>query len=160
MTDSRLGSRKTLSGSSYESAEVSPGFLFWKTFNAWTRVLRGELEKLDLTQVQFSILAAVSYLSSAGEEVSQQSVANHLSMDKMMVSDVVKTLGRKKFLQRSPHSLDRRAFALRLTSAGKNKLQKAVPVVEATDENFFGVLSPSQRRVFLAHLEQLTKKRK
>src|SRR5258705_715656 len=46
---------------------------------------------------------ATSYLESA-EHVTQQNVSDQLSMDKMMVSDVVKTLEKRNFLTRKPHS--------------------------------------------------------
>src|SRR5690242_19471020 len=128
---------RSLTGSSYEAAEASPGFLFWRAFNAWSRAIRLGLEKQGLTQVQYSILAAVSYLGSTGEDVSQQDVAGQLSMDKMMVSDVVKTLEDKEMLTRRPHSRDGRALSLRLTPEGSRRLRKAIPVVEGEDERFF-----------------------
>lgn len=53
--------------------------------------------------MQYSILAATSYLESA-EHVTQQNVSDQLSMDKMIVSDVVKTLEKRNFLTRKPHS--------------------------------------------------------
>ncbi|PYS32256.1 MAG: hypothetical protein DMF75_12540 [Acidobacteria bacterium] len=58
---------------------------------------------MGLTQVQYSILAATSYLESA-EHVTQQNVSDQLSMDKMIVSDVVKTLEKRNFLTRKPRS--------------------------------------------------------
>ena len=96
------GNRK-LENSKYKEAKASPGFLFWKTFNSWQRLIRESLEPLGLTQVQYSILAATSYLESA-EHVTQQNVSDQLSMDKMIVSDVVKTLEKRNFLTRKPHS--------------------------------------------------------
>ncbi len=145
-----------LDGSSYEEAEASPGFLFWKSFNRWTRTIREALEKLDLTQVQYSILAATSYLGSENEHVTQQDISNQLSMDKMMVSDVVKTLEKKKLLMKKAHPIDRRASSLALTISGKNILKKAVPAVEHADELFFKVLGPDLRKHFIASLIRLS----
>jgi DNA-binding MarR family transcriptional regulator len=138
--------------SKYAKAEASPGFLFWKTFNAWSRLLRVELDKLELTQVQYSIMAAVTYLGSTQEHVSQQDVANQLAMDKMMVSDVVKALETKKMILRKPHPQDGRSFSISLTESAKQQFRKAVPIVENTDENFFGTLSSKQRSAFLEAL--------
>ncbi len=146
---------KSLEGSAYERDEASPGFLFWKAFNSWSRLIRVELERLDLTQVQYSILAAVSYLGSAQENVSQQDVANQLSMDKMMVSDVVKTLERKKMLQRKANPHDGRSFSLYLLPDARQRLKRAVPVVEMTDKKFFGVLKPEQLERFSSCLNAL-----
>ena len=82
-------------------------------------------------------MAALFYLGSDGTLVNQQDVANALAMDKMMVSDVVKKLLKKKYLARHPHPHDARAYALSLTAIGKNKLKICVPLVEAIDETFF-----------------------
>lgn len=150
-----MAKKPKLEGSLYEKAEVSPGFLFWKTFNSWNRLLRAELEKLGLTQAQYSILAATSYLGSTNDVVSQQSVATQLSMDKMMVSDVVKTLEKKKWLLRKPHPADARAFSLHLTSEAKQLLKQATPKVEEVDERFFGQLKREDLCKFASFLGQL-----
>jgi len=133
-----------LTGSHYAKAEASPGFLFWRSFNEWSRRLRLELEKITLTQVQYSILAAISYLGSTAEEVSQQQVSNQLSMDKMMVSDVAKALEGRGLLVRRAHSRDGRAVALSLTAKGNGLLKDAIPMVEAIDDAFFGKLTTEQ----------------
>ena len=91
---------RKLENSKYKEAKASPGFLFWKRFNSWQRLIRERLEPLGLTQVQYAILAATSYLESA-EHVTQQNVSDQLSMDKMMVSDLVKTLEKRNLLTRT-----------------------------------------------------------
>ena len=148
---------KKLDGSIYESAEASPGFLFWKAYNAWTRLIRLELETVDLTQVQYSILATVNYLGSTEENISQQDIANTLSMDKMMVSDVAKTLEKKKLLSRRPHPSDGRAVCLHLSPEARQKLKQAVPLVEAADEEFFGTLNRGRLKEFSTCLTDLVK---
>jgi DNA-binding MarR family transcriptional regulator len=145
----------TLKGSQYKKSGASPGYLFWKVFNTWSRQLRSRLEELDLTQAQYSILAATAYLGSADKLISQQAVAQQLSMDKMMVSDVVKTLERKKLMTRKPHPADGRAMTLHLTSLGRETLKRAIPTVEAVDEDFFGKLGPESLREFIRFLTEL-----
>lgn len=155
MAKSKKDSKRSLKGSLYKKDETSPGFLFWKAFNVWSRLVRLELEKINLTQAQYSILAAVSYLGSTEEHVSQQDVASQLSMDKMMVSDVAKTLEGKKLLLRKPHPHDGRSFSLYLTSEARHLLKQAVPLVEATDKAFFGALKPEQIKLFSRCLIEL-----
>ena len=130
-------SQKKLIDSIHKSGEASPGLLFWRSFNNWQRRIRNALEAHDLTQVQYSIMAAVFYLGSDGTLVTQQGVANALVMDKMMVSDVIKILLKKKNLLRQPHPDDARAYALSLSSIGKKTLKLSVPLVESIDEEFF-----------------------
>lgn len=128
---------KRLTQSIYENDQTSPGLLFWRSFYNWQRFIREALDPLNVTQVQFSIMAALYYLSSDKSAVTQQDIANTLSMDKMMVSDVVKTLLKKKYFERQPHPHDARAHSLFLTPAGRERLRKCVPLVEAIDEKFF-----------------------
>lgn len=128
---------KKLVNSIHADEHSSPGLLFWRAYFNWQRLIRVELEPHDLTQGQYSILAALAYLSSDSSVVSQQDIAKTLAMDKMMVSDIVKILLRKKFIQRKNHPDDARAFALSLSSLGKTKLQTCVPLVEQVDEKFF-----------------------
>lgn len=146
----------SLADSRYGKAEASPGFLFWKTFNKWSRRLRIELDQLGLTQVQYSILAALNYLASAKDHISQQDISDQLSMDKMMISDVVRSLEGKKMVVRKPNPHDGRSFSLSLTTKAKELLSKAVPVVEKTDELFFAALSPGQRKALIEALIQLS----
>lgn len=147
--------KPVLEDSRYASAEASPGYLFWKAFYTWQRKIRSQLDVLKITQSQYAILATLSYLASEKTDVSQQDLANQLSMDKMMVSDVVKTLERKSLIVREDHLTDGRAFALKLTPRAKKLVKKATPVVEGVDEAFFGVLHESLRRDFLKALTQL-----
>ncbi len=137
MTSESYLKNKTLVNSIHANEHSSPGLLFWRAFYNWQRLIRVALDPHDLTQGQYSILAALSYLASDGSIVSQQDIAKTLAMDKMMVSDIVKILLRKKYLQRKKHPLDARAFALSLSSLGKTKLQKCIPLVEKNDEDFF-----------------------
>ena len=89
---------KRLAQSIYDTDYASPGLLFWRAFFNWQKLIRIALEPHNLTQGQYAILAAISFLSSDRSMVSQQDVANQLAMDKMMVSDIVKSLIKKKFI--------------------------------------------------------------
>jgi DNA-binding MarR family transcriptional regulator len=146
---------RSLEGSRYDAAEASPGYLFWRASSAWTRLLRAELDKHDLTQAQYAVLAATAYLGGQADAVSQQDVATHLGMDKMQVSDVAATLERRKLLVRKPHPGDGRARALGLTAAARKRLAAVVPAVEAADERFFAPLQGQERASFAAALAKL-----
>jgi DNA-binding MarR family transcriptional regulator len=155
MTKKPRKNSPSLEGSAYQNAQASPGFLFWKAFNIWNKLIRAEIENLGLTQAQYSILATISYLSSANSNISQQDIANHLSMDKMMVSDVTKTLEKKLFLKRQRHPTDGRAFCLHLTPQARKILATAIPAVESVDRLFFEQLQAPQLKLFSAALSAL-----
>lgn len=118
--------------------EQSPGFLLWQLTNEWQRKQRNALKKLGLTHAQFVVLANVLWLSSqANNIVTQQQVAETAKIDKMMMSDLVKTLTQKKLLKRVRHKKDKRAYELALTTKGQKLTLKAIPVVEKIDLEFF-----------------------
>ena len=55
--------------------EESPGFLLWHVTLRWQREIAAALAPLDLTHVQFALLAATWWLNSRGEDPNQLSVA-------------------------------------------------------------------------------------
>lgn len=132
---------KRLEFSQHESSSDSLGFLLWKTFHVWQRLLRAELADLGITQVQYALLATTSYLSEGSHSPSQQDLSQHTGMDKMMVSEVIRTLEKKGWIERQPNPQDGRAFCLSMTSEGKKLLKQAVPAVENGDDRFFSTCS-------------------
>jgi DNA-binding MarR family transcriptional regulator len=125
-------------GFSFKKPEDSPGFLLWQLTNEWQRKQRRALTKLGLTHAQFVVLACLLWLSkhSTGP-VTQNQISTLANIDKMMVSDLVNTLIRKKLLIRSPHGSDNRAYDLSLTATGCKLIVKAIPLVENIDAEFF-----------------------
>lgn len=153
----RMQKKIALDNSRYASANASPGYLFWKTFYAWQRQMRLELDSLGITQVQYAILASLRFLSAENDTVSQQNIADHLAMDKMMVSDVVKTLESKSLIVRQKGLVDKRAFSLRATADALKLLKNATPLVEGVDEAFFGVLTATERKDLISSMLKLNR---
>jgi len=124
----------------YGQTEESPGFLLWQVSNLWQRRIKRALDPMDLTHVQFMLLAGIYYLHSRGETVTQIRLAGHAGTDKMMTSNVVRTLEKKGLIVRQEHPTDSRAKMLEITQKGRELLKEAVPVVEETDRLFFDEL--------------------
>lgn len=123
---------------SFKKAEDSPGFLLWQLTNQWQQQQRKALRPLGLTHPQFVALAGILWLSSIHEKgVSQIQVAEFTHIDKMMMSDLVQTLLKKKLIERHRHPEDKRAYALRLTRKGHALTLSAIPLVEGIDALFF-----------------------
>jgi MarR family transcriptional regulator, organic hydroperoxide resistance regulator len=78
----------------------NPGFLLWRVTNAWQRQIRAALEPLDLTHVQFVLLASLAWLSNQETSIPQVLLAGHANTDVMMTSQVVRTLEAKGYLAR------------------------------------------------------------
>ena len=105
---------------SFETPLESPGFVLWQVSNRWQRHLRDSLSSLELTHVQFVLLAGLMWLEEAGETVTQKRLATHATLDVMMTSEVLRTLEGKGLLERLEHPSDARAKQLRLTALGRD----------------------------------------
>jgi Transcriptional regulators len=102
--------------------------------------LREKLEPLDLTHVQFIILAGFACLSINEEHVTQIMIAKHVNIDVMMACVVIRKLEQKEFILREDHPRDTRAKLLVLTTLGVARFQEAMSIVEDFDQSFFSVL--------------------
>jgi MarR family transcriptional regulator, organic hydroperoxide resistance regulator len=133
----------------------SPGFLLWQVTNAWQRTMRDALAPLELTHVQFVLLATTTWLTDAGEQLTQRALAARVQTDEMMTSQVVRALEAKGLVDRAPHPDDARARTLAPTPAGRELAARAIGAVEAADEAFFAALTTSERG-FLTGLKKLS----
>jgi MarR family transcriptional regulator, organic hydroperoxide resistance regulator len=128
----------------YDRSDESPGFMLWRVSSLWQRRIKAALEPFDLTHTQFVLLAGLSWLGRQVSNITQVQLAEHLGMDVMMTSQVLRTLETKGLIERPPHPTDSRAKALTLTKAGRGLTARAVPVVEAADLEFFARLGKRQ----------------
>jgi len=131
------------------------GFRLWHVTHAWQRHLEAALAPLDLTHLQFVMLAATNWLSRQGETPSQTRIACFTGIDRMMVSKILRLLEAKGYLIRSTHPDDPRANRVDLSPAGRAALAKAIPVMRTTQDGFFGRLSPEGRQALAAQLDTL-----
>lgn len=123
----------------------SPAYQLWLATNAWQRQIRKVLEPLELTHVQFTILAAIFRLSNASPQpVMQVDVCRFGSLDVNMTSEVIRSLERKGFVQRLPHPTDGRARQLALTPTGADLFERARERVIPVARSFFSPLGEHQ----------------
>lgn len=116
----------------------SPGLLLWRATLSWQRGIMAALKPLELTHVQFVLLASAWWLTQvAGEQPSQRRIAEHANTDAMMTSQVIRTLADKGLLRRSTNPDDARARVIEVTSEGVELAVRAVRVVEEADRVFF-----------------------
>ena len=120
-----------------ESANDSPGFLFWQVSTLWQRQINASLRQFDLTHAQFVLLASLTWLANETATITQVELAHHAKMDVMMASNVLRTLEAKGLILRNPHPTDTRARSLAVTERGFELARQAVRVVEDSDRAFF-----------------------
>lgn len=126
--------------SAFAKPQESPGFLLWQVSNAWQRLQLEALADLELTHVQFVLLAGVVWLHEDEAPLTQVRLAAHARTDVMMTSQVVRALEAKRLIRRTPHPTDTRAKALAPTKSGRDLARRAVERVEKADAQFFAVL--------------------
>ena len=125
----------------YKTPSESTGFLLWKVNNLWQREIKKSLKKFNLTHTQFVVLASTVWLSKNNSNVTQVEIANQIEIDKMMTSNVLRTLEKNGLLKRKEHKTDTRAKIIKPTKNGIDILQKAIKEVEEFDSRFFGKIN-------------------
>ena len=115
----------------------SPGFLLWHATLRWRRDIAAALAPLDLTHVQFVLLACTWWLNEHGEHPNQIALAAQAVTDVKMTSQVVRSLERKGLVERQVDPVDTRARRLRVTRRGARLAPRAIALVERVDAEFF-----------------------
>jgi DNA-binding MarR family transcriptional regulator len=133
----------------------SPGFLLWHATLRWQRGVARALAPLDLTHVQFVLLACTWWLNEQGERPSQIALAGQAGTDIKMTSQVLRSLERKGLIEREVDTADTRARRVRVTKRGARLAPRAIAVVEQVDSEFFADVPGPQALRLLRRLVQL-----
>ena len=118
----------------------SPGYQMMKVLHTWQKRIRERLVGFDLTNTQFIMLTSLRIMAIDGKPVTQADLAGFLQADKMMVSEVVRTLEKKGYVLRQSHPVDRRAKSLVITDEGIRVVDVALKEAVKFDEEFFSVI--------------------
>ena len=122
------------------SAWDSPGFLLWHATLRWQRAIAAALRPLGLTHVQFVLLAGIWWLGQGDQRPSQRELADHAGTDRMMTSQVLRTLESRGLLRRELDGVDARVRRLAVTPEGERLSGQAIAAVEATDKAYFALV--------------------
>ena len=132
----------------------SPGFLLWRATLRWQRMVAAALSTMDLTHVQFVLLACAWWLNRQGEEPNQLAVARQAGTDVKMTSQVLRTLEDKGLIERYTDAGDTRAKRVRVTARGSELAPKAIAAVEQADAEFFAPVPADAALAMLARLAE------
>ena len=131
----------THSSAPYLAARESPaearGAMLERVVTEWQRVLRSTLLPLDLTQAQFRLLVAATWLSARQTAVRQSEIAEVANADPVMTSEVLRTLETRGLIRRAPHPTDRRARAVTVSDMGGSLADRAARLVDVVEARFF-----------------------
>ena len=115
----------------------SPGFLLWRVTLSWQRLMTDALRPMNLTHVQFVLLASAWWLSRDGQAPNQLAIATHAGTDVKMTSEVLRKLEGKGLIVQDTDARDRRAKAVSVTPEGIRLAEQAISAVEKADSDFF-----------------------
>lgn len=124
-------------GTRFDGPGDSPGFLLWHATLRWQRTMAAALGPLELTHVQFVLLACTSWLSAHGRRTRQVDIAQLAGTDVRMTSQVLRRLEAAGLLQRHVDDADSRAQVVTVTPRGREVAAEAFRRVEDADEAFF-----------------------
>ena len=130
----------------------SPGFLLWHATLRWQRGIAAALGPLDLTHVQFVLLACAWWLNGQGEHPNQLTLARQAGTDVKMTSQVLRTLEQKGLVEREVDPADTRAKRLRVTALGADLAPRAIAAVEEVDARFFQPVEREEAVTLLSRL--------
>jgi DNA-binding MarR family transcriptional regulator len=136
VNDTTQTQKSTNSRHAFSDPEENAGFLMWQVSMLWQRKLKNGLDTLGITHGQFLLLAALSYLSTQKNVVSQQDLAKHVRIDKMMTSKILRTLQKKGLLSRKKNKTDTRVRTLALSESGETLLAQSFKLVDRIDNDF------------------------
>lgn len=131
----------------------SPGFLLWHATMRWQRSLTAALAPLDLTHVQFVLLACAWWATEAGDRPNQVQLAGLAGTDVKMTSEVVRRLEAKQLLRRVADPADARSKVIEVTASGADAARRAIEIVESADAAFF---APAGHAAMISMLRALT----
>jgi DNA-binding MarR family transcriptional regulator len=110
-----------------------------------------EMHGSELTPRQFAVLRVLERLETA----SQTDIVNETGIDRSTLADIVKRLVSRGLIARRRSKADARAYAVRLTPAGKEALKSAQPASERVESRLLETLPQARRDAFLDSLSML-----
>ena len=114
------------------------GFVLWRVTHRFERELELALRPLDLTHLQFTLLALVAWTQKQGGIPTQAELARAGDIHVMQVSNVLKALERKALISRSVAEGNVTAKSVTLTAEGLERLRAAFPIAIDVQHRLFG----------------------
>ena len=111
------------------------------------------MSKQGLTPRQYAVLVSVS----ENEGVSQTTLVESTGIDRSTLADIVRRMIKKGLLERRRTREDARAYAVRLSQEGRQKLQLAMPLAGRSDDRLLASLSHEDRQRFIEMLSTIVR---
>lgn len=110
-----------------------------------------EMRGSELTPRQFAVLRVLLKMETA----SQTDIVNETGIDRSTLADIVKRLVSRGLIARRRSKSDARAYAVRLTPAGREALERAEPASNRVQNRLLKLLPQTRRDAFVDSLALL-----
>lgn len=114
-------------------------------------VLFEKANDAGLTTRQFIVLAVVA----SSENPSQTTICARTGIDRSTMAEIVRRLVSRGLLARRRTREDARMYAIRLTDAGREALERTLPLACEVDQILFKPLTSKQRQDFESSLRRI-----
>jgi DNA-binding MarR family transcriptional regulator len=141
--------------SHFESPEQSPGFLLWQVSTGWRRQIETVLATVGLTHPQFVLLASLGWLTQNAVDVTQAELARHSNTDITMTSQILRVLEKRGYIERHQKEGNEKSKFPRVTPKGALLIERAIPLVESVDRDFFKNLGRNNMEKCVEILQKL-----
>jgi DNA-binding MarR family transcriptional regulator len=137
-------------------SKKSLGALMWQVSLTWQREQKKALNNLGLTLTQSYVLVGVCEYYAQGVSPSMTRLSEYLSFNKMMTSEVVKTLINKKYIIKKSDPQDRRGWCLEPSTKGLLMMKRARKQSFFFEQQFFKFSNDNKKNLYelLEHLLQ------
>jgi DNA-binding MarR family transcriptional regulator len=122
----------------------------WYSLN---QVFRRRIAHLDITPDQYTVLRWLA--EESGEGLTQRQLADLMASDPNTITSILTRMESAGLIERRTHETDRRAKRIRLKPRGRRVFDEARQIAADLQNDVLGVLSESQCRQFLDHLERV-----
>ena len=120
------------------SPNAAIGFVLWRLVHRFQREINRVLAGVNLTHLQFTVLALVAWTNRTGQPVSQAELSRAGDIEPMQVSQILTVLERKGYVVRRPGQSHPRAKSAEITPAGLDTLRKAMTLAVDVQGRLFG----------------------
>lgn len=101
-----------------------------------TQIFDAHLQSAGLTIGQFGLVTQIYASAIAGSPLTMKALSNAVGMDPTTLNRTLKPLEAEKLIRTAQDASDRRARCIHITAAGRKRLERAMPLWRAADEEF------------------------
>ncbi|GAA3219691.1 MarR family winged helix-turn-helix transcriptional regulator [Actinocorallia longicatena] len=139
---------------SVQSPVTDLTFLLGHAAHVLNTELTAAMESLGVMPRGFCVLS-----TAMDSELTQIQLAERCDLDKTTMVVTLDDLERQGLAERHPSPTDRRARIVKITDAGRDKVEQGKQIVAGIHEDVLGTLPAGEREAFLSALHRLSENR-